>query len=104
MEVAARKGNRRAIELLRGPEVPESLRHIREWLYQLYGRSGASMDGAAPLSHEELRAFCEFYELRPTPDEVEALMMLDTVLRTASRENAPKAAPPENPMARRGAR
>jgi hypothetical protein len=96
--------------LLHGPEIPDSLRHVRDWLYQLYGRSGMGMDGAAPLSHEELRAFCEFYDIRPTPDEVEALMMLDTVLRTASHEQAKKATPAQSndangsPMNRRGAR
>lgn len=96
MLALAKRGNAAAIRTLKGPDCPDDLAYLREWLYKLYGRSGIGGTGeTAPLSWKEVQAWSEQMGIRPTPDELDALMLLDSVLRTASIENRPKAPEPK---------
>lgn len=83
----------RAASALAGPPVPESVAYLREWLYQLVGRSGVGFDGAAPLSYGTIADWARLTGVNPTADDVAALFHLDHVLRSASREHMPKAKP-----------
>ena len=98
----AKQGNAAAIRKLKGPgECPDVLAHVRDWLYQLYGRSGVGgMGETAPLSWQEIRAWAEFHGIRPTPDELDALMLLDNVLRRAASDERAKSAPAQQKNAR----
>jgi len=92
----ARKGGKaRAFyaEQLIGPAVPESLAYLRDWLFQLVGRSGVGMAGAAPLSYGTIADWARLTGNTPTPDDVEALLYLDAVLRGEQREAAEQAKP-----------
>jgi hypothetical protein len=66
---------------LAGPPVPPALQYLLEWLDELFGRSGATMDGLAPLSYTTVRAWAELTDRCPRPHEVQALLMLDAVRR-----------------------
>jgi hypothetical protein len=85
--------------------VPESVSYLRSWLYEVYGRSGVSMSGAAPLSYETIEGWVRAMGIAPPPteDEVAALMMLDTAYTAASqpRTTAEAAPPPEEPRGHR---
>lgn len=84
----------KAAKMLKGPKCPEEFAYLREWLYQLYGRSGVGgMGDTAPLSWREIHAWAEFHGLRPSPDELDALMLLDSVLRKATSESREQDAP-----------
>jgi hypothetical protein len=84
MERLAARGNARAQAALEGPEMPQEFRYLREWSDALFGRSGVGMSGVAPLSHGTVLAWSLTTGHRPTPAEVEALMLLDTVRRDPS--------------------
>ncbi len=92
----ARKGGKAGAyyaKQLHGPETPRALAYLREWLYQLVGRSGVGMSGANPLSYGTIADWSRLTGNRPTPDEVEALLYLDAVLRGEQRDAAEKAKP-----------
>ena len=96
----------KAAAILQGPELPESVGYLRDWLYQLHGTSGVAMDGAAPLSWSTIRDWASFVGIDPPPteDEVSALRMLDALLRSESRPKQPPDAPVADAPKRRGAR
>lgn len=66
---------------LDGPECPESLEYLLGWTYQLYGRSGVGMDGVAPLSYATVAEWARLMGVTVRPTEIEALMLLDAVMR-----------------------
>lgn len=80
-----------ATSKLQSPEIPEDIGYLRDWLYELYGQSGFTMDGAAPLTIAAIREWETKMEIDPptTEDEVNALKMLDGILRT-HRKAVPK--------------
>ena len=80
MEQAAKRSPKVAAEL-EGPPFPEELRYLYNLLLQLYGRSGVGFSGLAPLSHQEVEACARLRDLVIAPHEVEALMLLDGVMR-----------------------
>jgi hypothetical protein len=73
---------------LDGPPVPPALAYLLEWLDELYGRSGATMDGLAPLSYSTMQAWAALTGRHPLPHEVQALMLLDLVRRNPPPEEA----------------
>lgn len=72
--------------VLRGPDVPPALEYLLGWLNGLYGRSGATMDGLAPLSPLVLEAWARLMGVRVLPHEVSALDYLDRVRRNPPKE------------------
>jgi hypothetical protein len=76
--------------------VPESVAYLREWFFEVHGRSGVSMAGAAPLSYDTIHAWVRAMDIRPAPtdDEIAALMMLDSAYTMASQ---PAHTPPPPP-------
>lgn len=78
---------------LEGPESPESLQYLTDILYQMHGRSGVGMSGLAPLSYDTIARWCELHETRLSSLEVNALVMLDSVLLSAQAERTNKTTP-----------
>lgn len=101
-EVAARRANPppEAIEALDVPAFPDCVAYLWRWTIELVGRSGSGMAGAAPLSHEEIRAWAGLTGQHPTPREVGALMKLDRTMRglgpgsTEQKKKGPHVDPP----------
>jgi hypothetical protein len=77
----AARGNAAAIAALWGPQIPEELEYLRDWAYELVGRSGVGMGGAAPLSYTTIRDWALLTHRRPAAWEVDALIRLDAVIR-----------------------
>lgn len=73
-------------DTLNGPEIPPALRYLLGWLDGLYGRSGATMDGLAPLSPVVLEAWARLMGVHVLPHEVTALDYLDRVRRNPPKE------------------
>ena len=88
LELAARRGNPSAIAALAGPEYPDAVEYLHGLLWQVHGRSGASMNGLAPLSWGTLRDFRDFTGVRITGDDARALMRLDAILLSPGDEKA----------------
>lgn len=74
-------GHAGAMASLEEPPFPEALRYLQKWLYEVHGRSGASMGGLAPLSYGCITEWMALTGADPTGYEVEALLLLDAVLR-----------------------
>lgn len=77
----AARGNAGAIAALAGPEIPEEFAYLRDWTFELVGRSGVGMGGAAPLSYTTVRDWALLTHRRPSAWEVEVLIRLDAVVR-----------------------
>jgi len=77
----ADKGMASAIVALKGPEVPEGFEYLYGWAHELYGRSGAGMDGVVPLTYATIEYWRRLTGNRPRPREVRALLVLDGALR-----------------------
>lgn len=73
----------RAEKELQGvPDCPEEVEYLVDWARHLVGRSGFRPDGAAmPLSHSLIADWDRLLDLRVQPYEVEALTLMDVVLR-----------------------
>ena len=80
LEVAAAKGIREAIRALDGPECPESLAYLQGWIYELFGRSGEGMNGAARLTYATIVHWAALLDRTPSIADVEALLLLDAVM------------------------
>lgn len=63
------------------PEAPRALRYLEKWHDELHGRSGATMDGLAPLSFSTIAHWAQLTHREPLPHEVDALILLDTARR-----------------------
>ena len=81
LEEKLRRGHTKALERLEGPEPPVEVLYLLEWAQALYGRSGATMGGLAPLSYGTIRDWAALMEIDVTPLETQALMWLDAVMR-----------------------
>lgn len=91
MEQAAKKGSENAQRELQQPEPPECMEYLADWAFALYGRSGASMEGLAPLSFQTVEAWGRLMGIEPDPLEVQALMVLDAVIRKPETEEVAEA-------------
>lgn len=73
---------------MQGPEYPEALDYLLVWLTQVHGRSGAGMNGPAPLNPLVLESMARLKGWRVTSDEADALLTLDAVLLAPGVEEA----------------
>lgn len=89
---AAQRGNPEAIARLQGPPYPEELDYLWRWAQDLHGRSGIGMAGIEPLTYSTIHSWAELTDQWPEPHEVEALILLDAVMRNPER-------PPERKQA-----
>jgi hypothetical protein len=71
---------------LQGPEYPDALDYLLDWLYQVHGRSGIGMNGFAPLSYGTVADWARLRGHTPSSADVEGLMRLDAVLLSAGAE------------------
>lgn len=81
LEVAASRGNAKAIAALEGPPYPEPLRYLHGWAMELVGRSGADMNGLAPISYGTIADWARLTGRAPAPHEIRALLRLDAAMR-----------------------
>lgn len=65
---------------LDGPEYPDSVAYLEPIARRLHGRSGASMNGAAPVSEETIAAYCAREGITLSSLEVEGLILIDAAL------------------------
>jgi hypothetical protein len=79
-EVLAERGDRAAIKRLEPPEYPSAFEYLREWLFQLHGRSGVGMNGFVPLTWTTLRHWRAETGTIVRPAEARALMRFDAIL------------------------
>lgn len=70
-----------ARQALNAPPYPEDVAYIHAWATDLYGRCGVSMGGVLPLNHQEIRAWRKNTGHAPNAVEIEALLVLDAVMR-----------------------
>lgn len=83
LEAAARRGIAAAIKELEGPEIPDALEYVWGWYCQLAAtRRFNGMSGhPEPLTYETIDAWSRLTGHTPTPEEVDALLLLDAVSR-----------------------
>jgi len=74
-------------EELAGPRSPPALQYLLEWLEEVYGRSGTTMDGLAPLSWSCLDSWARMTQRDPTHAELLALLLLDATKRNPPPES-----------------
>lgn len=80
LEISARKGSKAARRELERYQLPDEVLYLWNWAYELYGRSGAHMNGLNPVSYTTIQAWAAMTGHRPTSLEVEALIQLDTAM------------------------
>lgn len=82
LQLLADKGHKVAIEALEGPEFPDALGYLWDWFLELdYARSTTAMEGAGPVTYEQVDAWCRLTDRHPEPFEVRALFVLDIAIR-----------------------
>jgi hypothetical protein len=86
LERAAANGSAWAMDQLEPPPAPEALLYLVPWAYELLGRSGAGMNGVAPLSFGTIGEWARLTHRDVTPMEVHALLVLDRTLRQPPKE------------------
>lgn len=64
------------IELMRGTE------HLMNVFSRLSSARGAGMNGPLPISHAEIKAYCELMDEHLTPWEIETLRAMDVAFLT----------------------
>lgn len=69
--------------------------YLYEWVHDLHGRSGVSMAGALPVSHQEIEAWSRLSGHVPNSIEVSAIRALDMVMLHPSK--AKESEPVERP-------
>lgn len=74
--------------MLDGPPFPEALGYLWEWHGELARTRSAGMNGVDPLSYPTIDAWARLTERAPLPDEVDALLRLDAVTRSADAARA----------------
>lgn len=67
--------------LLDGPPFPAALSYLLEWMVELRRGLGRDMEGIAPLTWVTLDAWTRHADVAPAPHEVQALFLLDRVMR-----------------------
>jgi hypothetical protein len=79
LRMALLMGKSPVIEGLDPPPFPDCLTYLRDWLFELHGRSGLGMSGAAPLSYATIEYWAKLNDITVQPHEVQALLVLDSV-------------------------
>lgn len=86
-------GSPDAVQALQPPAYPEELVYLYEWARSLHGRSGMSMAGLLPVSHQEIAAWSAVSGHVPNVAEYDALLLLDAVM------SHPESVEPAEPIA-----
>lgn len=68
-------------KLANAPECPEEMEYLVSWAFDLHGRSGVGMSGAAPLSYTTVESWARLLDIRIEPYEVKALIALENAIR-----------------------
>jgi hypothetical protein len=75
--------------LLEGPPFPDSLDYLWEWFCELARTRTVGMAGVDPLTYPDVDAWARLTDRQPAPEEVEALLDLDAVMRHPERLTKP---------------
>jgi hypothetical protein len=82
LEIAAERGNAKAIALLQGPEQPYELQHLWMWHQMLRrGLGDPTENGPASLTWVQFEAAQRVMHMRPYMHEILALFDMDMVYR-----------------------
>lgn len=81
LEAAAENDNPTAIRLLSGPPRPIALRHLWHWHMSLQMGLGEGFNGRGALDWVKFECWCRLMHLELYPAEVQALFLLDMVVR-----------------------
>lgn len=102
----------KAEKALLGPEYPDSVGYLESIARRLHGRSGASMNGLAPVSEQTIDGYCQREGIALSSLEIDAVILLDAVMlhpeafRSDDEDDEerpkPMAKPPELPKGGRG--
>lgn len=68
------------LDELEGPEFPDELSYLWDWVKELHGQSGVGLSGWLPLTHTTIRDWRENMSITLAPHEVSALLLLDRAL------------------------
>jgi hypothetical protein len=81
LKAAADRGSVTAAEELAGPELPEALGYLWDWFSELDGvRTFNGMNGhPEPITYQAIDAWSRLTGRGPTPEEVQALVLIDGV-------------------------
>jgi hypothetical protein len=86
-----------ARQKLTPPPTPRLLGYLRDYTYEVHGRSGVTMDGVPlPVSHAELNQWANLNGITLTDDEVGWIKMLDMLLITTGRAAPTPATPAQS--------
>ena len=86
VEAMARRGDAKAIAMLEEPEVPDEIAHLREYLFELHGRSGIGFNGINPLTYNTVMDWMRLTGIELSPAEVRVLLDGDWILCNPPRE------------------
>lgn len=82
LEESARRGNVESEKELDGAVAyPDAVAYLHRWSLELYGRSGMSSAGMAPLGYGTIADWSRLTDQHPEPHEVDALLRLDAAMR-----------------------
>lgn len=84
------------------PEVPDCVAHVVGWFFDLSARRGAGFAGPMAITFQDIAAWRELMDERPTPQEVQMLLAMDTAFMAALRaDDEPKDDPPTSVFLRK---
>lgn len=72
---------RRPVEELEGPEVPDAVEYLWDWLLELDGMRHIGMNGPEPFTPEMVEAWARMSGNEVTPAEFRALVQLGFLLQ-----------------------
>lgn len=81
LEGAAARGLASAIKALEGPECPDALEYLWSWFQELERVRTFGAHGPDPITYQQIEAWARLMNRRPTPDDVQGLLMLDAIAR-----------------------
>jgi hypothetical protein len=80
----ARRGRTDVLEKLNGPRLPRTVRYLLDWTRDIRRGVGRDTNGLAPLTWVSLDAWARHTDHQPAPHEVDAIFLLDAVMRDPS--------------------
>lgn len=91
-DAVERYGSQKALaKLTAGPEPPDAVSYLRDWLLEIHGHSGVGMNGLAPVTYATVESWARLTGTIVRPEEVRALVQLDAALIAAAQDEQPKA-------------
>lgn len=86
LQLAAERGSKFAADQLLVPPFPDGAEYLWLWAMELFGRSGFTPAGVAPLSYQTVSHWATLTGRHPSPREVTAIMRIDAGLRSTGEE------------------